>query len=194
MTREDVKVMIGDFREIENEKLLEKIIESYEDDDASYKEAYLILQNDNECNKSGDVFAVLDHKACALLDHERPFVVLDYKTSFTVIDEYGNAQTYDEDDVSEAYTEIELQKFENYFDDYFDGCCYYYDKYYTLFKPLWKDIYQTIVEYGLDKQQFLSCFKNDDDDEINYEIVQFFQYCLEFDHVNDFINEIYNSN
>ena len=76
MEREEVKVMIGDFREIENEKLLEKIIENYEDDDGSYKEAYLILQNESEKNKSGDVFAVLD-----------------YETSFTVIDVYGNPTT-----------------------------------------------------------------------------------------------------
>ena len=173
MTREDVKVMIGDFREIENEKLLEKIIESYEDDDASYKDAYLILQND-EGNKSGDVFAVLD-----------------YGSLFTVIDEYGNAQTYDEDDVSERYNEDELQKFEDYFEDYFDGCGSY-DRFYRLLNPLWLDIYYTIVEYGLDKEKFLSCFKNNDD--VNYDIVQFFRYCLEFDHVSDFINEVYNSN
>ena len=106
--------MIGDFRDIENEKLLEKIIESYEDDDASYKEAYLILQNDDDGNKSGDVFAVLD-----------------YETSFTVIDVYGNAQIYDEDDVSEQYAEIDIQRF----DDYFEDCD---DKYYRLFKPLWE--------------------------------------------------------
>lgn len=173
MTREDVKIMIGDFREIENEKLLEKIIENYEDDDASYKEAYLILQND-EGNKSGDVFAVLD-----------------YETSFTVIDVYGNAQTYDEGDVSEQYAEIDTQRFEDYFDDYFDGCgCY--DRYYRSFKPLWKDIYYTIIEYRLDEEKFLNCFKNNDDD-IDYDIVQFFQYCLEFDHISDFIKEIYNS-
>ena len=30
MTRHDVKAMIGDFREIENEKLLEEIIENYQ--------------------------------------------------------------------------------------------------------------------------------------------------------------------
>lgn len=192
MTRQDVKAMIGDFIEIENEKLLEKIIESYEDDDASYKEAYLILQNDNEGNKSGEIFSPLDHETCALLDHEIPFAVLDYGTSFTVIDEYGNAQIYDEDDVSEQYTEIELQKFENYFDDYFDGYgCY--DRFYTLFKPLWKDIYYTIDEYVLDKEKFLSCFKKNDD-EINYDVVQFFNYCLEFDHVSDFINKYYNHN
>ena len=58
MTREDVKTMIGDFREIENEKLLEKIIERYEDDDASYKEAYLISQN-NEGNINEDVLLFL---------------------------------------------------------------------------------------------------------------------------------------
>lgn len=174
MEREDVKVMIGDFREIENEKLLEEIIENYEDDDASYKEAYLILQNNDDGNKSGDVSAVLD-----------------YETSFTVIDVYGNAQTYDEDDVSEQYAEIDIQRF----DDYFDGCFDDYDdKYYRLFKPLWKDIYYTISEYGLDEEKFLSCFKNDDSNSVNYDTVQNFQYCLEFDHVRDFINCYYNYN
>ena len=192
MTREDVKVMIGDFREIENEKLLEKIIESYEDDDASYKEAYLILQNDNEGNKNGEIFSPLDHEACALLDHERPFAVLDYETSFTVIDEYGNAQIYDEDDVSEQYAEIEIEKFEDYFDDYFDGCSFY-DMFYRIFKPLWKDIYYTIDEYKLDGEKFLSCFKTNDDD-VDYDIVQYFHYCLEFDYVSDFIKEYYNPN
>ena len=176
MTREDVKVMIGDFREIENEKLLEKIIENYEDDDASYKEAYLILQKDE--NISGYI-------------NEYFFAVLDYGTSFTVIDEYGNAEIYDEDDVSERYNEDELQKFEDYFDDYFDGCSFY-DRFYKLFKPLWLDIYYTIDEYGLDKEKFLRCFKSDGD--IDYDIVQYFHYCLEFDHVSDFIKEIYKSN
>lgn len=175
MTREDVKAMIGDFREIDNEKLLEKIIESYEDDDASYKEEYLIIQNESEGNKSGDVSAVLD-----------------YGTSFTVIDEYGNAKIYDVDDVSEKYNEDELQKFEDYFDDYFDGCGSY-DRFYKLFKPLWLDIYYTIDEHGLDKKKFLSCFKNNDGD-VDYDIVQFFHYCLEFDQVDDFINECYKSN
>ena len=175
MTREDVKIMIGDFREIENEKLLEKIIESYEDDDASYKEAYLIIQNETEGNKSGDFFAVLD-----------------YETSFTVIDEYGNAQIYDEDDVSEQYNEDELQKFEDYFDDYFDGCSSY-DSFYRLFKPLWLDIYYTIDEHVLDKEKFLRCFKSDDGN-VDYDIVQFFHYCLEFDHVDDFINKYYKPN
>lgn len=171
MTREDVKVMIGDFREIENEKLLEKIIENYEDDDASYKEAYLILQND-EGNKSGDVFAVLD-----------------YETSFTVIDIYGNAQIYDEYDVSEQYTEIEIQKIDDYFED-----CDYDDRFYKLFKPLWKDIYYTIVEYGLDKEKFLRCFETNDGVGVNYDIVQQFYNCLKLDSVSDFINEYYNPN
>lgn len=171
MTREDVKVMIGDFREIENEKLLEKIIENYEDDDASYKEAYLILQND-EGNKSGDVFAVLD-----------------YETSFTVIDEYGNAETYYEDDVSEQYTEIEIQKIDDYFED-----CGYDDRFYTLFKPLWQDIYYTIVEYGLDEEKFLRCFETNDGVGVNYDTVQHFYNCLKLDSVSDFINEYYNPN
>lgn len=64
MTREDVKIMIGDFREIENEKLLEKIIENYEDDDASLYEAYLILQNDEELVK------VLHHRCKKINDTE----------------------------------------------------------------------------------------------------------------------------
>ena len=174
MTRQDVKVMIGDFREIDNEKLLEEIIESYEDDDASYKEAYLILQNDDDGNKSGDVFAVLD-----------------YETSFTVIDVYGNAQTYDEDYVSKMYAEIDVEKFENYFDDYFEGCgCY--DRYYRSFKPLWKDIYNTIIEYRLDEEKFLNCFKNDDSNSVNYDTVQHFYNCLKNDQVSDFIKEYYN--
>ena len=175
MIREDVKVMIGDFREIENEKLLEKIIESYEDDDASYKEAYLILQNDSEENKSGDVFAVLD-----------------YVTSFTVIDVYGNAQTYDEDDVSERYNEIEMQKLFQVFE-----YCDYDDRFYTLFKPLWEDIYCTIIEYGLDGEEFVRCFvKYTDDDgyNVDYEAVQHFYNCLKLDSVRDFINEYYNPN
>ena len=176
MTREDVKVMIGDFNEIYNEKLLEKIIENYEDDDASYKEAYLILQ------KEKNISEYLNEYFSA---------VLDYGTSFTVIDEYGNAQIYDVDDVSEKYNEDELQKFEDYFDDYFDGCSSY-DRFYKLLNPLWLDIYYIIDEYGLDKEKFLSCFKLDDGD-IDYDTAQFFHYCLEFDHVSDFINEIYNS-
>ena len=174
MTREDVKTMIGDFREIENEKLLEKIIERYEDDDASYKEAYLISQN-NEGNINEDIF-----------------VVLDYGTSFAVIEEYGNAQIYDEDDVSEKYNEDDIQKFYDYFEDYFDGCGFY-DRFYKLFESLWLDVYYTIIEYGLDKEKFLRCFKSDDDD-VNYDIVQFFRYCLEFDQVSDFIKEYYNPN
>ena len=176
MTREDVKVMIGDFREVWNEKLLEKIIENYKDDDASYKEAYLIVQKKE--NISGYL-------------NEYFFAVLDYGTSFTVIDEYGNAETYDEDDVSEQYYETEMQKFYDYFGDYFEDCDYDY-KLSTLLK-LWKDIYYIIDEYELDKEKFLSCFIQNDGD-IDYETVQFFQYCLEFDYVSDFVKEIYNPN
>ena len=176
MIRQDVKVMIGDFREIENEKLLEKIIESYEDDDASYNEAYLISQKNSE--KNTDVY----------------FAVLDYETSFTVIDEYGNAQTYDEDDVSERYNEIELHKFYDYFDDYFEDCGYD-DRFYTLFKPLSRDIYFTICEYGLDEEKFLSCFMKNDG-KVDYDVVWNFYNCLKFDYatVSDFINCYYKSN
>ena len=124
MTRQDVKTMIGDFREIENEKLLEKIIERYEDDDASYKEVYLISQK--EKNISGYL-------------NEYFFAVLDYGTSFTVIDEDGNAQTYNEDDVSEKYTEIDMQKFYDYFYDYFEKSVYD-GKFYESWNTFWKDI------------------------------------------------------
>lgn len=173
MIREDVKVMIGDFREIENEKLLEKIIESYEDDDASYKEAYLISQKEENTNE--DVFAVLD-----------------YGTSFTVIDENGNAETYDEDDVSDRYTEIESQKFYDYFDDYFEDCGYD-DRFYTLFRPLRQDIYLTIFENLLDEEKFLRCFMKNNGD-IDYDVVQHYYNCLKLDSISDFINCYYKSN
>ena len=174
MTRQDVKVMIGDFREIEDEKLLEKIIERYEDDDASYKEAYLISQNDSEENTNGDVFAVLD-----------------YVTSFTVIDEDGNAQTYDEDDVSERYMEIDIEELFKPFED-----CGYDDRFYTLFKPLWEDIYYTTIEYGLDREEFVRCFVKytNDDADIDYDVVQHFYNCLKNDSVSDFVKEYYNPN
>ena len=177
MTREDVKVMIGDFREIENEKLLEKIIEEYEDDDASYKEAYLISQK--EKNISGYL-------------NEYFFAVLDYGTSFTVIDEYGDAKTYDESDVSERYNEIELKKFYDYFYDYFEECVYD-GKFYESLNTLWKDIYYTIKEYGLDKEKFLSCFMKHNGD-VDYEVVRYYHNCLKNDSVSDFINCYYKSN
>ena len=179
MTREDVKVMIGDFREIENEELLEKIIESYEDDDASYKEAYLILQKDK--NISGYI-------------NEYFFAVLDYGTSFTVIDEYGDAQTYDEDDVSERYNEIEWQKFYDYFDDYFEESLYD-GKFNTIFKPLNRDIYLTICEYGLDEEKFLRCFMKNNG-KVDYDIVDNYYQCLKYEYasVSDFVDYYYKSN
>ena len=173
MIREDVKAMIGDFREIENEKLLEKIIENYENDDASYKEAYLISQKDEK-------------------NTNEYFVVLDYVTSFTVIDENGNAQIYDEDDVSERYAEIDIKELFQPFED-----CGYDDRFYTLFKPLWQDIYYTTCEYGLDREEFVRCFvKNngDDDADIDYDVVQHYYNCLKNDSVSDFVKEYYNPN
>ena len=189
MTREDVKTMIGDFREIENEKLLEKIIEGYEDDDASYKEVYLISQKDSE--KNTNVY----------------FAVLDYVTSFTVIDEYGNAQTYDKEDVAERYNEIDMQKFYDYFYDYFEESVYD-GKFYESLNKLWKDIYHIIDEYRLDKEKFLRCFMKDNG-KVDYDVVWKFYNCLKFDYavwnfynclkfdsatVSDFIKEYYKSN
>ena len=172
MTRQDVKTMIGDFREIENEKLLEKIIERYEDDDASYKEVYLISQK--EKNISGYL-------------NEYFFAVLDYGTSFTVIDEDGNAQTYNEDDVSEKYTEIDMQKFYDYFYDYFEESVYD-GKFYESLNTLWKDIYYTIEEYGLDKEKFLRCFMKNNG-KVDYDVVWNFYNCLKFNYatVSDFV-------
>ena len=172
MIRQDVKVMIGDFREIEDEKLLEKIIERYEDDDASYEEAYLISQNDEE---NASVY----------------FAVLDYVTSFTVIDEHGNAETYDEDEVSERYAEIDIDELFQPFED-----CGYDDGFYTFFKPLWKDIYYTLIEYNLDIEEIITCFVKytDDDADIDYDVVQYFYNCLKNDSVSDFVKCYYNPN
>ena len=58
----------------------------------------------------------------------------------------------------------------------------------------WCVVHYTIVEYVLDEEKFLNCFKNKDSNSVNYDTVQFFQHCLEFDHVRDFIKEIYNPN
>ena len=176
MTREDVKTMIGDFREIEDEKLLEKIIEKYEDEDASYEEAQLISKKDSEKNIDVD------------------FAVLDYVTSFTIIDEYGNAKIYNEDDVSERYNEIDMQQFYDYFYDYFEECVFD-GIFYESLNTLWKDIYFTICEYGLDKEKFLRCFMKNNG-KVDYDVVWNFYNCLKFDSVtvSDFIKEYYNPN
>ena len=168
MTREYLEAIIGYFTEIEDEEMLKKIIKNYEDDNASYKEAYLVMKNDFEGKATGDVFAVLD-----------------YETSFTIIDLYGNVETYDVDDVSERYVYVCDIAY------YFKDCYRYYDpKFYKLFTPLWVDICSTINRYGLNKEKFLSCFKQNNGS-VNYDIVQEYYDCLKTDSVSDFIKYHY---
>lgn len=82
MTINDVEVMIGKCRKVQNEELLNRLIQKY-DTDASYQDAYLVVQNELEGNVGGDVY-----------------LILDYEDSFTVIDVDGNSITYDTEDVS----------------------------------------------------------------------------------------------
>lgn len=165
MTRNDVELMIGNFREIQYEELMERLIEKY-DTDASYKDAYLVVQNELEGNVGGDVK-----------------LILDYGTSFTVIDVDGNAITYDEDDVSERITEIDLQEIKDYLNECNVSC---HPEDYSKIAVLAEEIYNVIVEYGLDKEQFLNYFITRDG-EIDYDVVDCFERCLDRDEVQRFI-------
>lgn len=169
MKKEYLKTIIGYFCEIKNETVLKKILENYEnyeDYNASYKEAYLVMKNDFKGNATGDVFAVLD-----------------YENSFTIIDVYGNVETYYKDNFSERY--VDICEIACYFKD-----CYYNPRSYKLFIPLWVDICSTINRYRLNKEKFLSCFKQNNGN-VNYEAVQHFYDCLKTDSVRDFIKEYY---
>lgn len=168
MTINDVEVMIGKCRKIQYEELMNRLIQKY-DTDASYQDAYLVVQNELEGNVGGDVY-----------------LILDYGTSFTVIDVDGNSITYDEDDVSEEKVDIELQKISDYFED-----CEYDDRFYTKFKPLWTDIYYTIEEYGLDRDKFLREFYTKDGVGVDYDVVEFFKRCLERGEIKRFITGNY---
>lgn len=164
MEREYLKAIIGYFHNVDNEELLERIIKNYED--ASYKKAYLVIQNDFKGESTGKSYAVLD-----------------YETSFTIIDEYGNAETYYKDNFSERY--VDVCEIAYYFKD-----CYYDPSAYKLFIPLWVDICSTINRYGLKKEKFLSNFKKNNGD-INYDAVQEFYYCLKTDSVSSFVKYHY---
>ena len=161
MKIEYLKTIIGYFREIENEKLLKKIIENYKD--ASYKEACLVLKNDFEGKATRKVFAVLD-----------------YENSFTIIDLYGNVETYYKDNFSERYVDVcEIAYYFN--NEHYNG-----PRIYTRFRPLWVDVCSTINRYGLNKEKFLRCFKKNNGD-VNYDIVQEYRDCLKTDSVSNFI-------
>lgn len=53
MTVDSVKLVIGDYTVFENEKLLEEMIQKF-DEDASYRDAYLV-------SKDGEIYLVLDY-------------------------------------------------------------------------------------------------------------------------------------
>lgn len=169
MTKNEVEMMIGKFREINEECLLERLLEKY-DEDASYKDAYLVVQNELEGNVGGDVK-----------------LILDYGTSFTVFDVDGNGQTYDEDDVAERITEIDSQEIKDFLNECNVSC---HPEDYRKMAVLAEEIYNVIVEYGLDKEQFLNYFITDDGD-INYDVVDFFKRCLDRGEITRFITGNY---
>jgi hypothetical protein len=53
-----------------------------------------------------------------------------------------------------------------------------------------EEIYNTIVEYSLDKEKFLKYFITDDGD-INDDVVEFFERCLDRDEIQRFITGNY---
>ena len=165
MKKEYLKTIIGYFSEIKNnETVLKKILENHED--SSYKEASLVMKNDFEGNATGEIFAVLD-----------------YENSFTIIDFYRNVETYYKDNFSERY--VDVCEIACYFKD-----CYYDPRSYKFFIPLWVDICSTINRYGLDKEKFLSCFKQNNGN-VNYDVVQEYHDCLKFNSVIDFVKYYY---
>lgn len=169
MTKNEVEMMIGSFREIQYEELLERLLEKY-DEDASYKDAYLVVQNELEGNVGGDVK-----------------LILDYGTSFTVIDVDGNKETYDEDDVSERIIEIDLQEIKDFLNECNVSC---HPEDYIKMAVLAEEIYNTITEYCLDKEEFLKLFITDDCD-IRYDVVEFFERCLDRGEITRFITGNY---
>jgi hypothetical protein len=109
------------------------------------------------------------------------YLVLEYGGDYTrVVNDSFDDGISDED----AYRET----IENEIGDYFEDC-EYDDRFYTMFKPLWRDIYYTIEEYGLDKEKFLNYFYTKDG-LIDYDAVKHFKYYLDYDEIKNFITEI----
>lgn len=158
MTIDSVKLVIGDYTVFENEKLLEEMIQKF-DEDASYRDAYLVSHR-------GEIYLVLDYNG----DYTR------------VVNDSFDDGISDED----AYNET----IENDIGDYFEDWSEYDERFYTMFKPLFADIYQTIEEYGLDKEKFLNCFYKNDG-EIDYDVVEFFERCLDRGEITRFITGNY---
>lgn len=61
----------------------------------------------------------------------------------------------------------------------------------TMFKPLFVDIYHTINEYCLDKEKFLNYFYKKNGDGIDYDVVEYFKYCLDRGEITRFITGNY---
>jgi hypothetical protein len=157
-TIDSVKLVIGDYSVIEDEKLLEEMIQKF-DEDASYKDAYLVT-------KSGTFYLVLEYN-----DYTR------------VVNDSFDEGISDED----AYGET----IENEIGDFFEDWSEYDDRFYTMFKPLFVDIYQTINEYGLNKDEFLNYFYKKNGDGIDYDVVEYFKYCLDRGEITRFIQGNY---
>jgi hypothetical protein len=157
MTIDPVELVIGDYDVVENEKLLEEMIQKF-DEDASYSDAYLVT-------KSGTFYLVLEYGG----DYTR-----------VVNDSFDEEISFED-----AYIETIENEIGEYFED-----CEYDDRFYTMFKPLWSDIYWTIEEYGLDKEKFLNYFYTKDG-LIDYDVVEFFKRCLDRGEITRFIQGNY---
>lgn len=110
------------------------------------------------------------------------YLVLEYGDYTRVVNDSFDDGISDED----AYRET----IENEIGDFFEDWSEYDERFYTMFKPLFVDIYQTIEEYGLNKEKFLNYFcKNGG--EIDYDVVEFFERCLDRGEITRFITGNY---
>lgn len=110
------------------------------------------------------------------------YLVLEYNDYTRVVNDSFDDGISDED----AYSET----IENEIGDYFEDWSEYDERFYTMFKPLFVDIYQTIEEYGLDKEKFLNYFCKKGG-EIDYDVVDFFKRCLDRGEITRFITGNY---
>jgi len=110
--------------------------------------------------------------------NEDTYLVLEYDDYTRVVNDSFDEGISDED----AYSETIENEIGNFFED-----CEYDDRFYTMFKPLWTDIYWTIEEYGLDREQFLNYFYTQDGVGVDYDVVEHFKYCLDRDEIQRFV-------
>ena len=107
------------------------------------------------------------------------YLVLEYNDYTRVVNDSFDKGISDED----AYSET----IKNEIGDFFEDWSEYDERFYTMFKPLFVDIYYTIDEYGLDREQFLNYFYKKNGDGIDYDVVEYFKYCLDRDEIQRFI-------